>query len=183
MRIDIVGKILRDKEDVNRRNYESFVISMYHKFEHSEFSRHVLVNNYMISARGVKHKTIVEWFDDAEDARDACAKKCKEKLARDRVEYKKVHDIHEFEMDVSFVDSFTAVLVNNFRLTIGQAKAIAIEIATKFATEKMKEDAITSKATTREEYFEEKIRQELTEPIIEKSFGKNAKDNPLWGLF
>lgn len=181
MRIDIAGKILRDKDDIQRRNYESFVISAYEEFEHERFEYHIQINNYAVNAKSPAHKMQTNKFKDLESANLYCSEKIKEKLARNRV----VKDAFAKTVDFSSLNKF---LVTGFKISMERAQTIKNDIQSAYDAAKKKADTLAALAARKEEYFEEKIKSELKGRSVEEvdaasSFGKNAKDNPLWGLF
>lgn len=180
--ISITGKILRDKTDNLRRNYESFVISVVEKTKYSECSRHIHISNYAANARSSAHKMTVQEYTTSEKALSASADLIKRKLARDRV-----------EID-SFAKSFTSVSElmdfiydKKLRLTVVQLATIKNDIVSFIETSKEKDDLIDAKSKA--EHFEASIERQLSEDELlaaeERSgFGKSTKlANSKWGSF
>ena len=180
--VTITGKVLRDKDDNARRNYESFVISTYITSRFAKHERHMHISNYAANAKSSAHRMLTKRYDTSAEALEASSDLIKKKLARNRVE------ISEFSK--SFTDASELVdfmQKTGLKVTVSQLATIKNDFNSFLAYAEAKDEEIG--ATSREDYFIGSIERQLSgEEIIEleekSGFGRNTKmNNSNWGSF
>lgn len=181
--VTITGKILRDRTDDARRNYESFVISTYVSSSvGKDHERHVHVSNYAANAKSSAHRMLTKSYSSASEALNASTDIIKKKLARDRIE------VDTFSK--SFTDASELVdymQKKGLKLTVAQLATIKNDFNAFLATSEAKDSAMSEVAE--EDRFAASIERQLSGEEMSEleervGFGQNTKaNNSGWGLF
>lgn len=183
MNISIAGKILRDKADNTRRNYESFVISVVETTKFAKHEQHIHISNYAANGRSAAHKMTAREYDSSAEALKASSELIKRKLDRDRVE---IDSFAESFSDSAGLIGF--ITKKGLKLTIAQIATIKNSVSSFVARVASSEAEFD--ASNKEEHFMASIEKQLDEDALlameERSgFGKSTKEanSSKWGLF
>lgn len=186
MKISIAGKILRDKDDARRRNFETFVVSVFVETKFKTEETHLHVTNYAVKATSSMHRLITKEYKTSAEALAAHANKAKDKLARNRVETK------SFAQTVNSVKELTDFMTDTgLRLTVANIKTFENHLNSFELETTAKHAAIAAEAETEteEDFFASKIARELSDEDLSAleervGFGRTTKaNNPNWGMF
>lgn len=181
MKISIAGKVMRDKDDAIRRNFESFVISVFKETRFKTHETHLHIINYAANAKSAAHRMLTDEYATSAEAMKASADKVAAKLAKNRVESTKFADTFT---DVNKLTEFMQSL--GLKITIANLKTIENHINA-FAMRVADEEEM--EAESREEHFVATIEKQLSSDELTaleeaSGFGKETKAmNPNWGMF